>query len=211
MPRLLRGTALDNTDGEDAMTSAGGAVAGPKGGMSTVGIVVMSLDGCLTRHQEEGVGFASEADRAYFDEVLDTFDCTLFGAGAFEARRAAILGTLSRRRMRVVWTRTPSRYRDLERAEMLEFRSGSVEGILADLADRGRRRCAILGGAALLTTCLRSGLMPELWVTIEPVVFGSGRRMFEGCLHTSFRLQGLRRLSEDTLLLEYRLRGEAGQ
>lgn len=175
--------------------------------MSTVGIVVMSLDGCLTRHQEEGVGFASEADRAYFDEVLDTFDCTLFGAGTFEARRAAILGTLSRRRMRVVWTRTPSRYRELERAEMLEFRSGNVEGILADLADRGRRRCAILGGAALFTACLQAGLMPELWVTIEPVVFGSGRRMFEGCLHTSFRLQRLRRLSDATLLLEYRCAG----
>ena len=53
--------------------------------------------------------------------------------------------------------------------------------------------------------------MPELWVTIEPVVFGSGRRMFSDCLDTSFRLQRLRRLSEDTLLLEYRLRGEAGQ
>jgi dihydrofolate reductase len=177
--------------------------------MTAVGIIVMSLDGCLTRHEDEGVDFASEADHRYFNEVLDTFDCTLLGAGTFEARRAAILGSLSSRRLRVVWTRDPSRYQDLGRPGMLEFRSGEVEDILAGLARRGLRRCAILGGAALFTACLEAGVMPELWVTLEPVVFGTGRRMFTGRLDTAFRLRNLRRLSPDTLLLEYHLREEA--
>lgn len=188
---------------------APGSPAGSAEGITAVGIVVMSLDGCLTRHEDEGVDFASESDRRYFTEVLDSFDSTLLGAGTFEARRAGILGSLSPRRLRVVWTRNPSRYQDLERAGMLEFRSGGVQDILAGLARRGLRRCAILGGTALFTACVEAGVMSELWMTLEPVVFGTGRRMFTGRLDTAFRLHNLRRLSPDTLLLEYHLRQEA--
>lgn len=176
--------------------------------MKVVGFVVMSLDGCLTRHEEPGVGFASEADRRYFHQALAEFDCTLMGHGTFEARRDAILGALSPRRLRVVWTRHPDRHSAEEQAGLLEFRDGKPSAILDRLAERGYSGCAVLGGAALFTACLEERRMPELWVTIEPRVFGTGQRMFAGHLDQAFGLRELAPLSADTVLLKYQLREE---
>ena len=168
------------------------------------GIVVMSLDGCLTRHQNPGTGFASPADHEFFRSALQTFDCSLAGRSTYEAGRESILRHRSGSRLQMVLTTTPQRFEADARAEQLEFRNADAPAVLRELKERGRTRCALLGGARLYTEACAHGLLDELWITLEPVAFGQGTRMFEGAVDFNFELLGSEKLSRDTLLLKYR-------
>ncbi len=175
--------------------------------MELVGIAVMSLDGCLTRHDRAGTGFASKADHAFFRAALQTFDSTLVGRRTYEASRQGMLRAREAPRLQVVLTSTPARFEGDARPERLEFRAMGVGGAVAELTSRGRARCALLGGTRLYTEALERSLLDELWVTVEPIVFGSGVRMFEGRIDGRFAFSSSETLAGSTLLLKYRARG----
>jgi dihydrofolate reductase len=174
--------------------------------MDVIGIVAISLDGCITRHGDEGVTFTSDADKRFFRHALTAFDCSVFGSGTFRASQEAILAAAAADdHLRVVLTRTPAQYAQYERPGHLEFKAGDLGAILDGLAARGKARCAMLGGGRWYTECARRGLMQELWVTIEPVGLGSGKRLFEGEVDLRFAVQRVEHLSADTLLVKYRV------
>lgn len=172
--------------------------------MFLAGIAVMSLDGCLTRHEEPGTGFASTADHAFFQAALRTFDCSLLGRKTYEAGRESILRARDGSRLQMVLTSMPDRFVMDARAGHLEFRNAATADVVRELAGRGRMRCALLGGARLYEEACAQALLDELWVTIEPAAFGVGSRMFEGRVDFRFELTEVERLGPDTLLLKYR-------
>jgi dihydrofolate reductase len=168
----------------------------------------MSLDGCLSHHDHPGTGFASAADHAFFRDALQGFDCSVAGRLTYEAGRESILRARERSRLQMVLTSTPARFAADSLAEHLEFRSAGIPSVLEELARRGRSRCAILGGARLYTEACAHELLDELWVTIEPVAFGEGTRMFEGRTDFRFEVAGVFRLSSETWLMKYRRAGK---
>lgn len=169
-----------------------------------VGIVVMSLDGCLTHHDRPGTGFGSAADRAFFRAALPTFDSSIAGRLTYQAGRESILRARESSRLQMVLTSAPERFEADSMAEHLEFRNADTSAVVAELRHRGRSRCALLGGARLYTEACARDLLDELWVTIEPVAFGEGTRMFEGRTDFRFEVVGAERLSSETWLLKYR-------
>jgi len=171
--------------------------------MRVVGIAVMSLDGCLTRHAEPGTGFASAADHSFFRGALQTFDCSVAGRKTYEAGRESMLRARDGSRLQMVLTASPGRYEADSRIEHLEFRNAGAADVISELARRGRTRCALLGGAGLYTEACVQGLLNELWVTIEPRAFGEGSRMFDGRVDFAFELVGMEPLSPNTILLKY--------
>jgi riboflavin biosynthesis pyrimidine reductase len=166
----------------------------------------MSLDGCLTKHHREGNGFASEDDRRFFGAELNRCDCTVMGGAAYRAARGVIRANLEAARLRVVLTRTPSRYDADSRPGRLEFTASEPAQAVGDLARRGFSRCAVVGGSRTLTDCLRHGILDQLWVTVEPVVFGQGARLVDGAVDFGFELLTVERLGAEAVLLKYRAR-----
>jgi len=172
--------------------------------MLVIGMVAMSLDGCLTRHDVPGTGFVSPADRQAFQAALAECDCILMGRKTFDAGRERIAADRDSGRLRMVLTTRPGAFEDLARPGALEFVDLSAPEAITTLAERGHRRCSLLGGSALYTAAAAAGLMQQLWITVEPVAFGSGVRMFEGRADFHYRLESAERLSPDgTILLRY--------
>jgi dihydrofolate reductase len=66
---------------------------------------------------------------------------------------------------------------------------------------------AVLGGSAVYRFMLERGLLDEMFVTIEPVVFGRGKEMFLGGTRTTrVNLLSVKRLNRTgTLLLHYQI------
>lgn len=176
--------------------------------MQVIAIAAMSVDGLITRHEQEGAGFASDADQQFFREALQKFDCCVFGARTFAASQAAILRSLTPARLRLVLTHSPERYAAHHYPEMLEFTDAAPEELLENLRQRGKTRCAVLGGGEIYTLFLANALVDELWLTLEPRLFGQGTRLTAGLLDCALTLQECRRLAEHTLLLTYRVRNE---
>jgi dihydrofolate reductase len=171
--------------------------------MFRVGIAVMSLDGCLTRHGHPGTGFASPADHEFFRAALRTFDCSIAGRLTYDAGRDSILRHREGPRLQMVLTSTPERFAADAVAEHLEFRDADTRSVVEELERRGRTRCALLGGARLYTEACAHGLLDELWITVEPVAFGSGARMFEGSVDVRFDLLSSEVLAGGAMLLKY--------
>lgn len=168
-----------------------------------IGIAAVSLDGLITRHDEEGTGFASPEDGQFFRQALKTFDCSLMGRRTYEVSRERILSSLTPERLRIVRTRYPETFAADAVRERLEFTSAPLSDVLEGLRARGKKRCAVLGGTRIYSEGLEQGWMDELWLTLEPLGFGSGKRLLEGQLSARFRLKNARHLSESTLLLKY--------
>ena len=174
--------------------------------MKIVGIAAMSVDGFITRHNEEGTAFASAADQRFFRNVLKQFDCCIFGSKTFLAGKTGILHNLTPERLRIVVTRTPERYAAYQHPDMLEFRNTSPEDILTELQGRGKTRCAVLGGGKVYTLFLKKHLLHELWLTLEPDIFGDGKKFVTEAVNVRLELKDMQKLSEHTILLKYAIR-----
>jgi len=173
--------------------------------MEIVAIAAISLDGFITKHGEEGVAFTSAADKKFFRDALTAVDCCIFGSKTFLASKAGILRNLTPERLRIVLTRSPEKYAAYQHPDMLEFTSDSPDDIVADLRKRKKIRCAVLGGGEVYTLFFTRNLLDELWLTVEPRIFGDGKKFIAERMDISLSLKDMLKLSEDTVLLKYRI------
>jgi dihydrofolate reductase len=151
-------------------------------------IAAQSLDGFITRHDQPGSAFTSPADHAFFRASLRGFDCCAMGRVTYEASVDGIKpGGRSWRR--VVLTRTPEKHAAAAVAGELEFTAATPEELVASFRAEGRRACALLGGAHVNGRFFAAGLVDEIWLTLEPRLFGGGTKLLAG--QTDIRLRWL--------------------
>ena len=172
----------------------------------TVLVAVVSLDGCLTRHHDDGAGWASDADKQHFASALAAADVYLMGSATYSAARDDIRRRLDSGHRRVIITRTPQKYADDAVPGQLEFTSESPTEILDRMRADGHGRCAVLGGGEIYNLFLAADAVDELQLTVEPRLFGAGKRLAgtSTAIDPALRLGQVEHLSDDTLLLTYR-------
>ena len=81
--------------------------------------------------------------------------------------------------------------------------NASPHEVIADLQHRNKQRCAVLGGGEIYALFLASRLLDELWITVEPQIFGAGKPFVPFQVSVQLSLKECLHLSEDTLLLKY--------
>lgn len=169
-------------------------------------IAVQSLDGFITRHREPGAGFASEADQRYFRAALRGFDCTVMGRTTYAQLRAQGGGQPDASRRRVVLTRAPEKFAADTVRGVVEFTAEPPGKIISRLRAAGHRACALLGGAQIHSLFLAAGLVDELWLTVEPRLFGGGTPLLNTPTDAQLELLAHLPLDSGTLLLKYAVR-----
>ncbi len=173
--------------------------------MRIVLIAAQSLDGFITRHDEPGTAFTSPEDKAHFRAVLAGFDVCIFGAGTYRVSRVFIRAQFPNHPLRVVLTRSPERYAAEAVPGEMEFTSAAPAAIAEDLRRRGRRACALLGGSQVHSLFFAAGLVDEIWLTVEPALFGGGTPLLARRTDARLELQSVERLGAHPLLLKYRV------
>ncbi len=171
--------------------------------MKVILVAAISLDGFITRHDEPGSDFTSEADSRYLGEILPRFDCAVFGGRSYRVAPEWMRTRLMPGKLRVVMTRSPDRYAGQAERDSFEFTDGSPPDIVDDLRSRGFRACALLGGGQVYSAFLQAGCVDELWLTLEARLFGNGTPLCPGSFDLSLRLLSHQPLDGDTLLLKY--------
>lgn len=139
--------------------------------MKKVLVFVSTLDGKVTHWGVPHVGkWASKEDQLYFKKIWDEASLTVMGSGTYDAEPIKPTPT----HHLVIMTRNPARYQPQEVIGQLEFTSQSPEQIVAHYEKEGLKQMLIVGGARLATSFLKAQLIDELWLTIEPKIFGVG-------------------------------------
>ncbi|HEV8073077.1 MAG TPA: dihydrofolate reductase family protein [Opitutaceae bacterium] len=169
-------------------------------------LTAQSLDGFITRHDTPGSGFASAEDQKHFHAALGGFDCSVIGSVTYRGARDLICTQPMAKRLRVVLTRTPADYAAQAQPGSLEFTNDAPEKLLAGLRVRGFKRCVLLGGAQVHTLFFAAGLVDEIWLTVEPILFGGGTPLLVARVDVRLELLASEKLNAaGTLLLRYRV------
>jgi dihydrofolate reductase len=148
--------------------------------MRTILIFVSSVDGKITRWGDPMIrSWSSQADQAYFDAIWNNYRVIIMGSGTYSP---APLKPDSKH-LYIVLTSRPERYNKAEEPGHLEFSSETPSILLERIRKSNEETVLIVGGAHIATSFLREKLIDEIWLTIEPRIFGSG-----GCFVTETEL-----------------------
>jgi len=80
------------------------------------------------------------------------------------------------------------------------------QSLTTALKQAGYSRLAICGGTSIYTQFLEAGVIDELFLTIEPIIFGSGIPLFDKPLKTKLHLKKIIDLSKHSKVLHYQVK-----
>jgi len=170
--------------------------------MKIVIAAVCSADGLLTRGAEATVThWSSKEDWEHFLVLRQSFNLLVMGRKTYEAVRPMP----EAEHLRVVLTSRPADFDTAAVQGQLEFINEQPRELVALLEARGYTSLLLLGGGQVNGAFLAAGLGDELYLTVEPLLFGAGTPLL-GNIPANVTLQLLesRQLNErGTMLLYY--------
>ena len=161
----------------------------------------MSADGIIAKNSNHNAfTWTSREDKDHFQALSKEIGVVVMGGNTFKASgRKNYPG-----RIAYVLTNNPEQY---EFGENVEALSGTPQAIAAELRNRGHEKVALIGGATVNRNFLRAGLIDEIFLTVEPLIFGQGLHLFEDDdLEIKLKLISSMKINEQgTLLLNYQI------
>lgn len=165
--------------------------------MRVFAIAAMSADGYIARSARENVAWTSAEDKRMFAATSRQAGVIVMGRHTFESMPEPLPD-----RLQIVMTSAPEKYQTAP--GHVEFTASPPDEILRQLAARGFEQVVIGGGGHVYAQFIESNLVDELWLTIEPLLFGSGVSLLR---HLSeqvpLTLVSVTQLSPNTLQLKY--------
>lgn len=169
-------------------------------------VMVQSVNGKITRGDDSNVpAWTSAEDTEHFRSMINAADLIIMGRRTWEAAKPSIKhrdGTL-----RVVVTSSPTNYQSEEVPHTLEFTNEKIEVLIERLEKAGYTHGLLVGGGVLNSAFLSAELVDDIYLTVEPHMFGVGRPLFEDSnLDISLKLLESKKLNDHgTLLLHYQV------
>ena len=157
-------------------------------------ISCLTADGYIGKHSTHAAMWTSKEDKKRFIELTKKAGVIVMGQNTW----TTLGGKPLKDRLNIVYSPTP-----LEPVAGMEVTTKSPEELLRDLEARGIKEVAICGGSQIYTMFMKAGLVDTLYLTIEPIVFGDGMRLFKEDLNNKLTLTECTKTDTGTLLLTY--------
>ncbi len=164
-----------------------------------VAVVATTIDGKIATHARQFTDWTSKEDKDFLHKVLDESDVVVVGNNTYKTAKAP----LSKRNC-IVLTRSVSK--TMQKNPRLIFLNPARENLDGFIKKARYKKVAVLGGAQSYTYFLENNLLDEIYLTIEPLIFGRGLAIFESkkAFKKWFRLVSARRLNKrGSLLLHF--------
>ena len=140
--------------------------------MKTILIFVSSLDGKITKWGEPNVRlWSSHQDQDYYKKVWNESRLIVMGSATFNADTF----NPSPGHLIIVMTSHPEKYKNLEVPGQIEFTNETPVALSSRFSISGHQQMLVVGGPHVATSFLKEQLIDELWLTIEPKIFGMGQ------------------------------------
>jgi dihydrofolate reductase len=172
--------------------------------MKTVLIFVTTLDGKITQGNDPFIKkWTSPQDQSYFEQVWNNAPLIVLGSGTFDADPIPA----SRNHLLVIMTSHPEKYQPYTVDGQLEFLDASPTHVVEKYKSLGYPQMLIAGGAQIATSFLKEKLVNELWLTIEPRIFGKGKNfVVEEKLDIELKLLSSEKINEvGTFINKYKI------
>lgn len=165
--------------------------------MYTFLIAATSLDGFIAEKTDQiSTAWTSKEDKKFFSERTKQAGVIVMGSSTYKTIGRPLPG-----RLNVVYSKK-SNY------EFANEKEGFVTGLdpkelLQKLEREGYQEVAICGGAEIYSMFMSAGLIDTLYITVEPVIFGEGIKLFNPQIKNTLQLVKVDKMGESGVLLEY--------
>ncbi|MBI2597952.1 MAG: dihydrofolate reductase [Candidatus Diapherotrites archaeon] len=162
-------------------------------------VAAVTIDGFIARFPGHKSDWTSKEDKAHLHKMEKAADVLLLGRASFEVAKKK----LSKKNCLVLSRKVNGIRKKTKNLTFLNPKSVDVKKFVKDC---GYKKICVLGGRAAYNYCLKKNLLDEIFVTIEPIVFGKGIPMFDSAVKTkTFTLVLAKKLNaKGTLLLHYK-------
>ena len=170
--------------------------------MKTILIFVSSLDGKITRWGEQNVRlWSSHQDQDYYKKVWNESRLIVMGSATFKADTF----NPSPDHLIIVMTGHPDEYKNASVPGQIEFTNETPVELVTRFIKKGHQQMLVVGGPHVATSFLKEQLIDELWLTIEPRIFGSGQNFAtDAKLDIETRLIQIEKVNDQgTLITKY--------
>ena len=166
--------------------------------MRCIAIAAATIDGRIALDPGHFSDWTSKEDKDFLHEMLDRSEVIVVGNNTYKTA----LEPLSKRNCIVFTTSVDAIER---KSDTLTYCNPASSDSIPLLERYGA--IAVLGGTRTYTWFLENDLLDEIYLTIEPIIFGRGLGLFESATMTprKFHLESTKQLNAaGSMLLHYR-------
>jgi dihydrofolate reductase len=170
--------------------------------MKVILVMVTTADGKIAKDKEHVADWTSKEDKKFFVEKTKECKVMIMGMTTYQTIGRPLPGRLT-----IVYTRNPNAEGLEQQPGVLEYTNLGPKELLAQLEKRGFDQVALVGGGTINAMFLRERLIDDLYLSIEPYIFGAGLGVFsEAPADVNLELIDVSKLSEQVVLLHYKLK-----
>jgi dihydrofolate reductase len=155
-------------------------------------IAAMSADGYIAKEVNHPAFWTSKEDKKRFVELTKRAGVVVMGLNTYRTLPRPL-----KERVNIVYSPDP--------IEGVETTTKEPKDLLIELEGRGFKEVAICGGSMIYSMFMKAAVVDYLYLTVEPILFGDGMRLFQIDFHYHLNLISTSQAENGALLLEYKV------
>jgi dihydrofolate reductase len=156
-------------------------------------IVASTADGFIAKNEDHPAIWTSKEDKKHFVELTKQAGVIVMGSKTFKTLPKPL-----KDRHNIIYSKTKI-------FEGAEVTNKDPLSLIKDLENRGYNEVAICGGRGIYSMFLKSGVVDTIYLTIEPVIFGSGINIFDFPSEHKLITKNIRHTDAGTIFVEYQI------
>lgn len=157
-------------------------------------LAAVSTDGFIAKSKDQLIDWTSKEDKKFFIDMTKKSGVIVLGGNTFRTFKTLLPG-----RRHIVYTKGHISNKGVETT------SEEPVDLINRLAGEGYSEVAICGGSSIFSMFLDSGLVTDVYLTIEPLIFGKGVKLFNSEFEAKLKLQSVKKLNNNTILTHYKV------
>jgi len=164
--------------------------------MKVILVMAVTADGRIAKDSDHFPDWTSKEDKQFFARVSKEHGAVVMGDKTFETFPAPL-----KDRLNVVFTLDENP----QPREGVKFVSGEPKKVLEDLEKEGFKSVVLGGGALINGLFLKEKLVDELYISVEPKLFGDGLSLFKGDFNVDLEMIGTEKTNDNSIVLKYKV------
>ena len=161
--------------------------------------MAITLDGKIAKHTTQLADWTSKADKKIFVAETKKAGVIIMGKTTYDTIGRPLPG-----RLNVVMDLEPETSKNIPGS--LEFTNTPSKELIKELKDRGFKNVILGGGATINGLFLKENLIDEIWLTVEPKIFGEGLSLFKRAdVDLGLELIEVKRLDNNVIHVRYKI------
>ena len=168
--------------------------------MRIILVMAVTADGKIGKNSHHFPNWTSKEDMRFFVEISKKHKVVIVGENTFKTFKKPLKG-----RLNVVFCKNKPKQKIEQEIENVMWTSGPVKPVLKKLEKMGYKSAILGGGAYLNTLFLREKLINEMYISINPKIFGDGLSLFNKPFEADLKLVEIKKLNKDGFVVKYKV------